>query len=76
MNTHPNNESPAATPSLLDELMTVEQVADKLRMKKSTVEDYRRRGLLPGFKLGRHIRFRRSEIERAIERLSEQPHVG
>jgi excisionase family DNA binding protein len=62
----------AENDSPLDELMTIEQLADKLQMRKSTVEDYRRRGLLPGFKLGRHVRFRRSEVERAIERLSSE----
>jgi excisionase family DNA binding protein len=59
--------------SPLDELMTIEQLADRLQMRKSTVGDYRRRGLPPGFKLGRHVRFRRSEVERAIERVSMEP---
>ena len=33
--------------SLLSELMTAEQVAELLQMRRSTVEDYARRGLLP-----------------------------
>jgi excisionase family DNA binding protein len=57
---------PGPTPSLLDELMTAEQMAGTLQMRVSTVEDYARRGLLPSVKVGRHRRFIRSQVERAI----------
>ena len=59
------------TDSLLTELMTVGQMADLLQMRRSTVEDYARRGLLPSLKLGRHRRFVRSDVEAAIARLRE-----
>jgi excisionase family DNA binding protein len=59
--------------SLLDELMTAREVAALLRMRLSTVEDYARRGLLPSVKVGRHRRFIRSELERAIVELSSPP---
>ena len=55
--------------SLLTELMTADQVADLLQMRRSTVEDYARRGLLPSLKLGRHRRFVRSDVEATIARL-------
>ncbi|MDQ5832163.1 MAG: helix-turn-helix domain-containing protein, partial [Actinomycetota bacterium] len=55
--------------SLLSELMTAGQVAELLRMERSTVEDYARRGLLPSLKLGRHRRFVRSDVEAALARL-------
>ena len=55
--------------SLLSELMTADQVAEVLQMKRTTVEDYARRGLLPSLKLGRHRRFVRSDVEAALERL-------
>jgi len=56
----PNRES------VLEQLMTAPQVAAVLHLRPSTVEDYARRGLLPSIKLGRHRRFVRSELERAI----------
>jgi excisionase family DNA binding protein len=59
--------------SLLDELMTAREVAELLRMRLSTVEDYARRGLLPSVKVGRHRRFIRSELERALIELSSGP---
>ena len=65
--------SPAAAEppsSLLDELMTAEQMAGILQMRVSTVEGYARRGLLPSVKVGRHRRFIRSDVEQAIARLS------
>lgn len=55
--------------SLLDELMTSSQVAALLQMRLSTVESYARRGLLPSMKVGRHRRFIRSEVERALTAL-------
>lgn len=56
--------------SLLDELMTAKQLAMRLGMATSTVEDYARRGVLPSVKVGRHRRFIRSDVERAIATLA------
>jgi excisionase family DNA binding protein len=65
-----SSEAPEdATKSLLDELMTARDIAGILQMRVSTVEGYARRGLLPSVKVGRHRRFIRSEVERAIARL-------
>ena len=48
------------------ELMTSSQVAELLSMRRSTVEDYARRGLLPSIKLGRHRRFLRGDVYAAL----------
>ena len=56
--------------SVLDELLTPGQVAALLQLPQSTVEDYARRGLLPSLKLGRHRRFVRSHVERAVAGLA------
>jgi excisionase family DNA binding protein len=45
------------------------QMADLLQMKRSTIEDYARRGLLPSIKLGRHRRFVRADVEATLARL-------
>ena len=57
--------------SLLDELMTSNQVAALLQMRPSTIEDYARRGVLPSVKVGRHRRFLRSHLEKAVFALTE-----
>ena len=57
--------------SILDELLTAEQVAELLHLRVSTVEDYARRAILPSIKVGRHRRYLRSHVERAIARLAE-----
>jgi excisionase family DNA binding protein len=57
--------------SLLSELLTSKQVAELLQMKRTTVEDYARRGLLPSLKLGRHRRFVRSDVESALTALRD-----
>ena len=53
----------------LDELLTAEEVAALLHIPRSTVSDYARRGVLPSIKLGRHVRFVRSDVADAIEQL-------
>ena len=55
--------------SWLSEMMTSAEIAELLRMKRSTVEDHARRGLLPSIKLGRHRRFIRSDVEAALVEL-------
>jgi excisionase family DNA binding protein len=62
--------------SLLTELLTSTQIAELLQMKRTTVEDYARRGLLPSLKLGRHRRFVRSDVEAAIARLRDDGSAG
>jgi excisionase family DNA binding protein len=58
-------------PSVLDELMTSSDVAELLHTRLSTIQGYARSGLLPSVKVGRHRRFIRSQVERAIRALIE-----
>ena len=67
-----DGDSDAVGRSLLDELMTSSQVAALLQMRLSTVESYARRGLLPSVKVGRHRRFVRSDVERALTALVDE----
>jgi len=48
------------------QLMTVDDVADYLRIKASTVYEWAASGKLPGVKVGRLWRFERSEIEKWV----------
>jgi excisionase family DNA binding protein len=47
-------------------LLTAEEVAQMLRVPKSWV--YGHLGLLPAVRLGRYVRFRRSEIEDFLQK--------
>lgn len=51
-----------------DRLLTVENVAGYLEVPVATIYAwrYRRQGP-PGFRVGRHLRFRKSDVERWIE---------
>jgi excisionase family DNA binding protein len=62
------DQDKGSTQSDLEELITAPEVAEMLQMRLSTIEDYARRGILPSVKLGRHRRFRRSEVERTVAR--------
>jgi excisionase family DNA binding protein len=66
-----SDEALPAGRSLLTELLTAPQVASILQMKVSTIEDYARRGILPSVKVGRHRRFVRSQLEQAVNALTE-----
>ncbi|MDD5422837.1 MAG: helix-turn-helix domain-containing protein [Candidatus Omnitrophica bacterium] len=50
-------------------LMTVDEVAKYLRMKKVTIYKYSQAGKLPGFKVGSTWRFKKTTIDRWIESL-------
>jgi excisionase family DNA binding protein len=60
----------AVSGSILDQLLTAEQMARLLQMRVSTIEDYARRGVLPSVKVGRHRRFLRSQVELTIAELA------
>ena len=52
----------------LDQLLTVEDLAEYLEVPVATVYAWRhRRQGPPGFRVGRHLRFRRSDVERWID---------
>jgi len=66
--TAPHDGAPEP-PDLLGEILTSEQVAQLLAMRRSTVEDYARRGVLPSIKLGRHRRYLRADVLAVIQQL-------
>jgi len=45
------------------QLLTAEEVADLLRLPVSTIYDLARTGRLPNLKIGRALRFSRSDLE-------------
>lgn len=53
------------------EYLTSAEVAAILKLRVSTIEDYARRGVLPSIKVGRHRRYLRSQIHRALSRLAD-----
>lgn len=46
-----------------DQILKAEQVAEILQVKTSTVAEWTRQGILPGFKVGRFWRYSRNSIE-------------
>lgn len=54
------------------DILNAAQVAELLQLRRSTVEDYARRGLLPSVKLGRFRRFVRADIEAELTRLRKR----
>ncbi|HAA85874.1 MAG TPA: hypothetical protein DCE14_05960 [Kosmotogaceae bacterium] len=51
----------------LDEVMTIQEVADYLKLTRQTVYKLLKNGDLKAFKIGRSIRILRSEIKRFIQ---------
>ena len=52
-----------------EDILTAGQVADLLGLREGTIEDYARRDLLPSFKLGKHRRFIRAQVDARIAEL-------
>ena len=59
----PRNEN---TP---DSLLTEKEVCAYLKVSKRNLFCWRMAGLLPYFKIGRAVRFRKSEVDAALERM-------
>ena len=48
---------------MADELLTAQEAADFLKLKKSTVYEMIKRGELPSAKIGKQLRINRSDLE-------------
>ena len=51
---------------MLDDILTPEELSEKLKIPLSTIFLYARMFELPGFKIGKHWRFKRSAINEMI----------
>lgn len=51
----------------MDKLMTLEEVADYLRLSKDTIYRMAHAGTIPASKVGTQWRFRREDVDRWIE---------
>lgn len=58
---------------LNDDIMTVKELAEYLKIAEKTAYRFASRGKVPGFKVGSAWRFRKSEIDRWISE-QEQNH--
>jgi len=60
---------------LAENLMTIEEVADYLRVKKRTVYEWLKQGKIPAFKTVGQWRFKKEKIDRWLESSQENsPH--
>jgi len=51
-----------------DEIMTVSEVANYLKISEVTTYKFVQEGKIPGFKIGRHWRVKRSDLAEFIEK--------
>lgn len=54
--------------SMDDEILTIREVADMLKLHPKTVNKFAICGKLPGYRIGRQWRFRKSEVLKALEK--------
>lgn len=66
------SEEQSSAPSGLGEFMTVEDVADMLRINKSTVYRMAKAGRIPATRVGRQWRFRLSALEDFLDAGGDQ----
>ena len=61
---------------MLQEALTIEEVAKVLKVSRETVYRLAAAGQLPGRKVGRIWRFSATAIERYLDACSAEPHSG
>ena len=65
---------------MVEQLLTLAEVAELLRLPEATIYRQRYAGELPGslgFRIGRHVRFRPSDLDRFInQRCSQSSRTG
>lgn len=59
-----------------DEIMTVKELADYLKIAEKTAYRFAAEGKVPGFKVGSAWRFRRAEIDRWIKAQENRSQAG
>lgn len=52
----------------MQKLLTVEEIAEYLQVRPSTIYQWTHQGFIPHVKLGNRVRFRLSQVDRWIER--------
>lgn len=57
-------------------VFTIPDLAKYLEMKPPTVEKYARKGVLPGFKIGPHWRFRKETIDRWLKNQEKKTRIA
>lgn len=53
-------------------VLTISEVAERLKMSKSTIYKYAERSLIPSFKIGTARRFFEEEIENYLQNMVKQ----
>jgi excisionase family DNA binding protein len=59
----------------MNRLLTPDEIAELLGVKKSTIYQWTHQGFIPHVKLGRSLRFREAAIEKWVEKRSEAGRV-
>jgi len=55
----------------MDKLLTVEEIAEYLKLRPSTIYQWTHQGFIPHIKLGNRVRFRISQIEKWLDSKSK-----
>jgi len=55
----------------MEKLLTVEEIAEYLNLKPSTIYQWTHQGFIPYIKLGSRVRFRTTQIEKWLEEKSK-----
>ena len=60
----------------MDELLTIREVADKLKISTSSMYRYVEQGIFPHIRIGPNIRFKAEHIEAFLSRKPEQDEIS
>lgn len=68
---------PRGEVTMSDEWLSLEQIAEELAVPLRTLYAQRSKGAgVPGYRIGKHVRVRRADLNTWLERQADQPRVG
>lgn len=58
------------------EYITRQETAEILRISLPTLNEYTKKGILPGYRLGSRVRYKKNEVENALKRIQTIKYRG
>jgi len=65
----PVGNTPTATAQTDDELLTRQQVADRLKISLPTLNELTKNGKITGYRIGNRVRYKAAEVQQALTQI-------
>jgi excisionase family DNA binding protein len=63
---------PLQSPIVEDDFIEIDEVCKLLKVSRSSIFVYRKKGYLPFHRLGRHVRYKKSEVINSLKKIHQK----